>query len=85
MFRNFEQILAAAVKKEKVTIAVAAAADIDVLEAVNQARQQEIADVMLVGEQSSILKICDQNGIDSSFFEIENIKDPRQAAKRAAA
>lgn len=85
MFRNFEQILAAAVKKEKVTIAVAAAADIDVLEAVNQARLQKIADVMLVGDQSSILKICDQNGIDSSLFEIENITDPRQAANRAAA
>lgn len=85
MLHSFEQIIAMAKKVERVKIAVAAAADADVLAAVNEAKVADIVDAILVGDKAEILKICQQRGINADLFEIENIPDPRLAARRAAA
>lgn len=85
MLQSFEQIFGLVKKVKKVKIAVAAAADADVLAAVNGAKIAEIADAVLVGDKADILKICQQHGINAGLFEIENVPEPRLAARRAAA
>ena len=85
MFKSFEEIIAAAQRQDRVKIAVAAAADADVLTAVYEAKKAGIADAILVGDIASIQEICQQQGIDLRLFEIEDVPDVRLAAKRAAA
>jgi len=85
MYRSLEEINTAAKQQHAVKIAVAAAADLDVLTAVNDAKLAGIADAILVGDVAEIRKNCEQLGIDVGLFELENEPDPRLAARRAAA
>ncbi len=85
MINSFAEIHATAKGMDSVKIAVAAAADIDVLTAVNDAKMAGIADAVLVGDIAEIQQLCSQHGIDSSQFELENVPDQRLAARRAAA
>ena len=85
MFQSFTEIIAAARQRDRVKLAVAAAADADVLMAVNEAKKAGIADAILVGDAGAIERICRQQGIESGIFEIEHEPDVRLAAKRAAA
>lgn len=84
MFNSFVEIIAAARQQERVKIAVAAAADADVLSAIQEAKKQGIADAILVGDADAIRNICQQEGIDATLFEIEHVPEVRRAAKRAA-
>jgi phosphate butyryltransferase len=84
MFQSFAEIFAAAQRQDRVRIAVAAAADDDVLTAVYEAKKAGIADAILVGDTVAIGEICQQNGIDIGMFELEHVPDVRMAAKRAA-
>ncbi len=85
MYRSLEEINTAAKQQYAVKIAVAAAADLDVLTAVNDAKLAGIADAILVGDVAEIRKNCEQLGINAGLFELENEPDPRLAARRAAA
>lgn len=85
MLDSFEGIVAKARNRDAVRIAVAAAADYDVLTAVNEAKTRGIADAVLVGDSAAIREICRQHGIDEAMFEIEDVPDVRLAARRAAA
>ena len=85
MFRSFAEIIAAARGMNRVKLAVAAAADADVLTAVNAAKQAGIADAILVGDAEAIARICRKEGVNSESFEIEHEPDVRLAARRAAA
>ena len=84
MFQSFAEIISAAQRQDKVKIAVAAAADADVLTAVCEAKKNGIADAVLVGDTNAIKEICQQHGIDCGMFELEHVPDVRMAAKRAA-
>lgn len=84
MFQSFSEIIAAAQRQDRVTIAVAAAADADVLAAVSEAKKAGIADSILVGDAVAIRSICQQQGIDCGLFELEDVPDVRMAARRAA-
>ena len=84
MFQSFAEIIATARLHERVKIAVAAAADADVLEAVAAAKQAGIADAVLVGDTVAIRELCRQENIDCDLFELEQAPDVRVAAKRAA-
>ena len=84
MFSSFKDIIAEARRRESVKIAVAAAADADVLEAVYAAKAEGIAEAILVGNAAEIDEICRKNGLDPQAFEIENVTDVRLAARRAA-
>ena len=84
MFQSFAEIIAAAQRQERVKIAVAAAADADVLTAVQEAKKAGIADAILVGDTAAIGEICQQQGIDCGMFEMEHVPDVRMAARRAA-
>lgn len=84
MFQSFAEIIAAAQRQERVKIAVAAAADADVLTAVQEAKKAGIADAIPVGDTAAIGEICQQQGIDCGMFEMEHVPDVRMAARRAA-
>lgn len=85
MFRSLKEINEAAIQRQAVKIAVAAAADLDVLTAVNDAKMAGIADAILVGDVAETKTLCQQQGIDPALYELENEPDPRLAARRAAA
>ena len=63
---------------------MAAAADADVLTAVYAAKTKGIADAILVGDVVEIRKIFDELDIDDGLFELENVPDPKLAARFAA-
>ncbi len=85
MFRSLKEINEAAIQRQAVKIAVAAAADLDVLTAVNDAKMAGIADAILVGDVAETKKLCQQHAINPDLYEFENEPDPRVAARRAAA
>lgn len=73
--KNFDQVLRTLKKKEPKKFSVARAADIEVLEAVNQAKESGICDAILVGNQPQIETIARKAGIDLSKFEIVHDED----------
>ena len=84
MLKNFEQLLKQASKCSDKKIAVAAAADPDVLLAVENARQQGIVGAILVGDETQIKKYADANNIDSTNYEIIHCEDAAESALIAA-
>lgn len=68
---------------EKKVIAVAAADEFHVLEAVCQARDIGLTDAILVGDKENILEIGVDNGLDIHEFEIIDCKDMAECARIA--
>ena len=66
------------------TVAVAAATDGAVLQAVVDARAQGIANPVLVGDPVEIQKLSDTLGLTIGGFHIESAPDAETAAARAA-
>jgi len=66
-------------------MAVASAADADVLKAVAGACALGIVKPILVGDKDKIEKIAADKGLDLKAAEIVDIKDPKEAAGRAVA
>ena len=62
---------------------MAAAEDDAVLEAVDAAHKQGIADAILVGDEAAIRKIAAELNIDLSDYEIINEPDKVQASLKA--
>ena len=85
MFRSLKEISEAAVQRQAVKIAVAAAADLDVLTAVHDAKRAGIADAILIGDVAQTRQLLEQQGMDAALYELEHEPDPRLAARRAAA
>ena len=80
---NFEDLIARVKTCGKQKLAVAAAEDDAVLEAVDAARKQGIADAILVGDEAAIRKIAAQLDIDLSGYEIINEPDKVKASLTA--
>jgi len=83
MIRHFDDIIKFAKERGPKTIAVAVAQDLEVLTAVNEAKKLGIADAVLVGDKDQIEKIALENGIDTSEFEIIDMKDMTEASRKA--
>ncbi len=83
MIRNFQEVMEIARERGPKVISVACAQDPEVLMAVNSAKQQGIADAILVGDQEKIIAIAEENNIDLSQFEIIDIKDLAEASLKA--
>jgi phosphotransacetylase len=66
-------------------MAVAAAQDPDVLNAVHEASREGIVDAHLFGDGEKILAICRKDGLDPSRFPIHDEPDPASAARDAVA
>ena len=80
---NFDDLISRVKECEKKTVAVAAAEDDAVLEAVNAAREQGIADAILVGDEAKIREIAAELKIDLTGWRIINEPDKVQASLKA--
>lgn len=71
--------------QERVPIAVAAAAEADVLNAVFDASKKGIVDPILVGDEGEIRRISEQEAIELDPIRIVDVADPAEAAHAAVA
>ena len=83
MNKSFDEIVSKVKECGKKTVAVAAAQDEAVLEAVKEAKKQGIADAVLVGDESKIREIAASIDMDLSDFEIIDESDMVQASLKA--
>lgn len=83
MIRNFEQLLERAKRQNTMKLAVAAAQDEEVLMAVDEAYRLGIAQPILVGKRAAISEMAGKLRIDLSKFEIIDVPDLKEAARRA--
>lgn len=67
------------------TLAVAAAADADILEAVTEAHKHGICNSILVGDEAAIRRIAGEIGMDLTPHRIVNEPNPIAAARQAVA
>lgn len=80
---RFDDIIAKVGKCGKKTVAVAAAQDSAVLEAVKEAKARGIADAILVGDEAKIREIAASMDMDLSEYEIIDEPDMAEAALKA--
>lgn len=83
MLKDFQDLLDLTKSKGPKKIAVAVAADKDVLVAVKNAKDLEIADAILVGDKEKIEEIGHEIQLDLSKFEIVDEKDSVEASRKA--
>lgn len=83
MITSFEGLISKVKECEKKKVSVAVAQDDAVLEAVAAARDQGIADAILVGDKAKIEAIAAAIGVDLTGFEIIDEPDMQQAALTA--
>jgi phosphate butyryltransferase len=83
MIKNFKEVLEIARERGPKTVAVACAQDTDVLKAVENARQNNIIDGILVGDQAKIEAIMAEENIDPANYEIVNMEDLAEASLKA--
>jgi len=85
MFRSFDELLDAARARGPVSIAVAAAHDPDVIEALKRAGELQLAEGILVGKGSEIRALARAAGLDLPDNQIVNEPDPAAATRQAIA
>ncbi len=82
MYQTFEEVVREAGNRGPKTVAVAAAEDRDVLAALKMARDQGLADPVLVGNREIIAPLAQEVGFDSTVRIIDE-PDQDQAALKA--
>ncbi len=83
MIKNLETIVKMAKDKPNRKLAVAAADDEPVLEAIKNAQKENIIDPILVGCKKKIEEISKKISYDLKNAEIIDIADPKEASKKA--
>ena len=83
MNKGFDALLSKIGECSVKKVAVANAQDDAVLEAVRAAKDKNIADAILVGDEDKIKDIAASKNIDISDFEIIDVKDMIEAARTA--
>ena len=83
MIKRFSEMLEQAKALKDVKIAVAMAESEEVLEAVEMARKEGIADAILVGDEDKIKTIMTRLQMDPSHYEFRDVKDGPEAARVA--
>ncbi|MBR2186783.1 MAG: phosphate butyryltransferase [Lachnospiraceae bacterium] len=83
MSKHFDDIIAQVKSIPMKKLAVAAAEDENVLEAVRKARREGIANAILVGDADKITEIGKKLDMELDKYEIVDIKDPIEAAHQA--
>ena len=86
--RSFDEIIARAVsiaeQGRRKTVAVAAAQDVDVIDAVVQSHREGFLNGVLIGDESAIRQLADKAGVDLGGLEIVDVPDIKNAAHMAA-
>lgn len=83
MFTSLNEIVAIAKNKETRKVAVAAAADKHVLEALKEAYKEEIAIPVLVGAKKEIEVIAKEIGFDLTNIKVVDEPDPSKACTKS--
>lgn len=82
ILKNLDELLAAAQATEPKPMAVAAAADTEVLEAIKMAQEHGLIKGILVGEKEKILELAQSIGLELEDEQIEDEQDPVAIARR---
>jgi phosphate butyryltransferase len=80
MVKNFDEVLDKVKSGKMKKVAVAVAQDEPVLEAIKAAKEQGIADAILVGDTEEIKKVAEMVGMDLAGIEIIHEQDATKAA-----
>lgn len=80
MSKNFDDLLSKVKGCERKKVSVAVAQDEPVLEAIKAAKEQGIADAILVGDKDKIKEIADTIGMDLTQFEVIHEPNVKKAA-----
>ena len=83
MSKGFDDLLKRVSECSRKKVAVAVAEDEPVLEAVKAAKEQGIADAILVGDEAKIREIAGKLNMDLSGYEVINEPDHIQASLKA--
>lgn len=83
MIKHLSEVVDAAKNKTTRKLAVAAAADQHVLEAIQNARTEGIIDPILVGDERTIIAIAKKIKFDLRGIRIVDVEDAREASKKA--
>lgn len=83
MIKNLESLVELAKSKDKRKLAVAAAGDYHVLEAIANATAQGIIEPILIGNEEEIRKIAADIKFDIQNIQVINVLDPFQASVEA--
>ncbi|MDD3224087.1 MAG: phosphate butyryltransferase [Clostridium sp.] len=83
MIKSFKEIILKVKSNEIKTVAVAVAQDAAVLQAVNDAKKNDIANAILVGNKDEIVSIALKIGMDINDFKIVDEPDVRKATSKA--
>lgn len=83
MIIKLEQLIKEAQGQRKMVLAVAAAQDKDVLKAVAEAKELNLIDAILVGDELKIKEIATELDIDLSLYSIVHKEDLMEAALEA--
>src|SRR5690554_5456013 len=82
-FENYRQVFAALKDYRKCRLCIAAAAEDTVLQAVREARKEDLVDFVLVGNEEQIWRLAIANSLNLKGIDIIDIKDPVEAVHRA--
>ncbi len=83
MIKDFKQVMSVAKEKGPKRIAVAAAADKEVLLAVSAAKKEGIAEATLFGDEAKIKEICKEISVDPSDYTIVDAPEMKDASRKA--
>ncbi|MDO4772493.1 MAG: phosphate butyryltransferase [Bacillota bacterium] len=83
MIKNFQQVMQVAKEKGPKRIAVACAADKEVLLAVSAAKKEGIAEATLFGDKDEIVKLCEEISVNPADYEIVDAKGLEEASEKA--
>lgn len=83
MVKNFDEVLKKVKSLETKTVAVAVAQDEPVLQAIMEAKNQGIANAILVGDENKIKEVAASINMDLSQFEIVHEANVAKAALKA--
>lgn len=83
MANSFKQIIEKVKAQPMKKVAVAVAQDEPVLEAIRDAKNNKIADAVLVGDKEKIISIGEKIGMNMNEFEIVDEKNAKKAALKA--
>lgn len=81
--KSLEQIITKAANRSTRKIAVAAAADKHVLQAIKRATEMKLVEPLLVGKESLIRSLSDSIGLNLSHYEVVDEPDPERASRVA--
>ncbi|RKY99205.1 MAG: phosphate butyryltransferase [Candidatus Hydrothermota bacterium] len=83
MVKKLSQLVEGLQGKELGTLVVAAGEDPHTIEAVNRAVDEKIVKAILVGDSDKVKEIAEAHNIDPSKFSLIDVKDKKEAVKRA--